>query len=89
MNNVVPVPRSALREGDKVWICGKDGTLDVRTVAVAWSEDEVVYVASGIEPGELVVTTDVAGAVHGMALRIEGRDEALVEPERTEAQHVG
>lgn len=89
MKAVVPVPRSALREGDKVWICGAGDKLDVREVAVAWSEDDVVYVSSGIKPGELVVTTDVAGAVHGMALRIEGRDEALVAPSATEAGHVG
>ena len=89
MTNVVPVPRSALREGDKVWICGADNKLDVRKVTVAWSEDEVVYVSSGIKTGELVVTTDVAGAVHGMVLRIEGRDEALIGPKSSEAQHVG
>lgn len=87
LTGVIPVPRSALREGDKVYIY-KDGTLDIRTIVAAWSEDDTVYVSSGLTPGELVITNDIPGPVRGMALRVEGRDEALAAP-AAEATHAG
>ena len=79
MRGVVPLPRTALREGDKAWVC-KGDVLDIRPVDVAWSGRDTVYVSSGLEPGDLVVTTDISGPVQGMRLRIEGRDSALAPP---------
>lgn len=68
--DVVPLPRSALREDAKVWI-DQNGKLDIRPVAVAWRERDTVYLSSGVEPGEMIVLTDISGATQGMALRVQ------------------
>jgi len=70
VNNVVPLPRQRLRDGDRVWVMAADDTLDIRPVGVAFRGRERVLVASGIEPGDRLVTSDLAAPVQGMALRV-------------------
>ena len=60
----------------------------MRTVTIAWGENDTVYISSGLAEGDLVVTTDIPGPVRGMALRLEGRDDALIAP-TPEASHAG
>lgn len=65
---VVALPRRALREGDRVWVMDEAGRLDVRDVAIAWGDDDDVVLASGVEPGERIVTSSLAAPVPGMPL---------------------
>jgi membrane fusion protein, heavy metal efflux system len=54
------VPESAvIYEGDKarVWIAGKDKTLELREIRTGWTQDELVQVLSGVKAGEQVVTS--------------------------------
>lgn len=67
--DVVEVPRLALRNGDSVYIFGKDGRLVVRSVEVAWRRDKSVLVRAGIEAGEEVIVSRLPSAVPGMLLR--------------------
>ncbi len=66
---VVEVPRTALRDEDRVWVMGRDGLLDIREVELAWTGDGKVYVSEGLSDGDLLVTSDLAAPVEGMALR--------------------
>jgi RND family efflux transporter MFP subunit len=72
LENAVRVPRAALREGNSVWIMKKDRTLDIRTVSIAWSDTGHVYVAEGLNEGDLLVTSHLGTPVAGMALRTAG-----------------
>jgi len=67
--NVIRVPRTALRDGNRVWVMQPDNTLDIRTVKVVWSGNEHVYVTDGLGEGDQLVTSDLAAPVQGMALR--------------------
>jgi len=67
--DVVRVERTALRDGEKVWVMTPDGTLAIRRVEVAWSGDEYVLVREGLSEGDLLVTSDIGAPVEGMALR--------------------
>ena len=67
--DVVRVERTALRDGERVWVMRPDGTLDIHKVKVVWGDLENVYVAGGLEKGELLITSDLAAPVQGMALR--------------------
>lgn len=69
---VVPVPRASLRDGDQVWVMADDGSLDIRDVAIAWQGPEDVYASEGLADGEMLVTSDLAAPVAGMALRTPG-----------------
>ncbi len=69
LENVVEVPRLALRDGDSVYVVGPDSRLVVRDVEVAWRRADTVLVKKGVAPGEEVVTSRLPSAVPGMLLR--------------------
>lgn len=70
---VVEIPRVALHGGDTVWVAGADDRLARRTVALAWGEQDVVYVRAGLEPGDRVVVSSLSLPIEGMAVRTEAQ----------------
>ncbi len=69
LDEVVEVPRLALRNGDSVYVFGKEDRLVVRRVDVAWRRAKTVLVRKGLSPGEEVVVSRLPSAVPGMLLR--------------------
>lgn len=69
LDQVVRLPRYALRENDTVWAAQND-TLDIRTVAVAWRDTETVLVAGGLAAGDVIVTSELATPIQGMPLTL-------------------
>jgi RND family efflux transporter MFP subunit len=81
--DVIPVPRVALHEGDRVCIMTREKRLTIRDVEIAWSTPDTVYVSSGIKGTERIVTSLISAPVRGMKLRVAGQDEndgAAAEP---------
>ncbi|QYI99446.1 efflux RND transporter periplasmic adaptor subunit [Thalassovita mediterranea] len=81
LENVVRVPRSALRGVDQVFIGdGPEGKLHIRTVDVVYSTDDGAFVASGVEDGELAVVSPIQAAFDGMSIQVVERmpDGSLV-----------
>ncbi|MEM7176484.1 MAG: efflux RND transporter periplasmic adaptor subunit [Pseudomonadota bacterium] len=72
----VELDRNYLRENSNVWVMLPDGTLDIRPVVVAWLGAERVLISGGLEPGERVVTTNLAVSAPGMKLRTADGPEA-------------
>jgi len=66
------VPRAALRQGDDVWVVDENGRLRFRKVHVARLQGNEVMVRSGLEDGEMVVTTPLKAVTDGMAVRVVG-----------------
>jgi len=79
--DVIRVPRTALRDGNRVWVMQPDRTLDIRRVEVAWSGEDHVLVRQGLSDGDLLVTSDIGTPVDGMALRAS--DGGAAPPEGT------
>ncbi|MCK9274877.1 MAG: efflux RND transporter periplasmic adaptor subunit [Syntrophales bacterium] len=71
IENVIAIPRSALRDGGKVWIADK-GVLDIRPVEIVWRDAESVLVKSGIDETDHLITSDLAAPVRGMKIVAEG-----------------
>ncbi len=69
VDNVVEVPRTAFHEDKHVWIMLPDNTLDIRNVDIVWGTSDVVYVSSGLNDGEQMVTSNLAAPVPAMPLR--------------------
>jgi multidrug efflux pump subunit AcrA (membrane-fusion protein) len=77
------IPREALRERSRVWVVGKDGTLDIRDVHVVWRDTRSVILKQGLKPDEWVVVSDLATPVKGMAVDIDSADKSLIRPAST------
>lgn len=71
LKDVAVIPRHALREGDRVWAVA-GGVLEVREVEVVRRDRTRAYLASGLAPGELIVTSSLDAVSDGMAVRTEG-----------------
>ena len=63
--NITEVPRAALSGGDIVWVATSEQVLEARTVDVAWTTSDNVYVRSGLEPDDRPIITSMAIPVAG------------------------
>ena len=71
LDNVLIAPRAALRGDDRLFIGDpKDGKLSIRTVDVAYSDRNGAYLRSGVEPGELAITSPIQAAFDGMSITV-------------------
>ena len=68
--DVTPIPSSALRENDTVWLVAEDGTLDIRKVDVLRLGKETALIRDHLPEGAPLVTSTLSGAAQGMKLRI-------------------
>jgi multidrug efflux pump subunit AcrA (membrane-fusion protein) len=63
------IPRSALHEGNVVWVVDPDGKLRYRNVEVARIDGEQVQISSGLTNGEQVVVSPLKTVTDGMEVR--------------------
>ena len=75
LKDVVTVSRSALREGDTVWVVDANEQLEIRPVKVKWRARDSVLVGEGLAPGERIVTSRLAVPLEKMALRVIAEDD--------------
>jgi multidrug efflux pump subunit AcrA (membrane-fusion protein) len=73
-DNVVMLPRSVLQNDNTVLVANDQRELEVRTVEVLRAEPQHVYLAGGVEDGELVVVTSLDAPIPGTKLSIVGED---------------
>ena len=64
------VPRSAIRDGGRVFVVDGEDRLRFREVTVAWRDAERVLVADGLAEGERVCVSPLATPVDGMRVRV-------------------
>jgi multidrug efflux pump subunit AcrA (membrane-fusion protein) len=71
--DVAAVPRSALRDGDRVWIMTQEDELEIRSVGnrIVRRDEKHAYVAGALRDGECLVTSDIGTPVRGMKLRVQ------------------
>jgi multidrug efflux pump subunit AcrA (membrane-fusion protein) len=62
------IPRSALRQGDVVWVLNKHNRLNFRQVEVATRQEDMVMVENGLKNGEAVVISPLNVVTDGMAV---------------------
>lgn len=71
LHNVFRIPRSALHNDREVWIVNKENKLEIRPVKTIWRDEDTVVLRNGFKEGEVLVTSNIAGPVPGMDLRVE------------------
>jgi RND family efflux transporter MFP subunit len=67
--DIVRIPRTALREGNHVWIMSPEAKLDIQTVTPVWSGSDHIYISEGLADGELLITSNLGAPLPGMTLR--------------------
>jgi RND family efflux transporter MFP subunit len=66
VENVVRLPRSAMRDNNQVLVIDSENRLRFRTVSVLRLEHDDVLISSGLEDGELVCISAIQTVVDGM-----------------------
>lgn len=72
LEDIFVIPRLSLHNGTEVWLRNGEKRLQVRTVDLIWSDENVALVREGLEEGETLITSDVASAVPGMKVLLPG-----------------
>ena len=71
LDDVVVVPRRALREGDQIWIMNADDKLEIREANIVWRRENDVLLRNSVDEGERIIVSRIAAPVPGLALRAE------------------
>ncbi len=69
IENVYILARPLLREDNRVWVYDS-GRLGIRAVEIVWKEADQVFIRSGLNPGDRVITSDLPVPVEGMPLQL-------------------
>ena len=64
------LPRTALRGKDRVWVA-KDGKLIYRKVKAVYQDHNLAIISEGIESGEQIIVSLLAGVIDGMRIQVE------------------
>lgn len=67
--DVIVLPRSAVRDGDQVLVVDDDSRLRFRSIDILRTHRDEVVVEGGLESGELVCVSPLESVVDGMAVR--------------------
>lgn len=70
VEDVVVVPRSALRADSQVYIVSAENRLVFRDVDVIRIVDETVYISGGIDAGETICLSAMDSAIEGQSVRL-------------------
>ena len=69
-DNIVSLARTALRGKDRVWIV-QDGRLNFREVNVVYADKDTAIISEGLQSGEQVITSLLAGVIDGMGVEVQ------------------
>ena len=76
VENVLIAPRGALRGEDRLFVGLPDeGKLSIRQVNLIYSDPDGAYVTTGVEEGELAITSPIQAPFDGMSITVMQRME--------------
>ena len=71
LHEVFRIPRTALRNDREIWVAAGDGRLAIRPVEIIWRDEMQVLVRDGLQVGDLLIVSNLAVPVDGMAVRVD------------------
>ena len=69
-DNIVSLNRTALRDKNRVWVV-QDGRLNFREVNVVYADKDTAIISEGLQSGEQVITSLLAGVIDGMGVEVQ------------------
>lgn len=79
LQDLLALPRSALREDSQVWVYAKNGQLAFRSVELVWNDEDKIYIRGDLDSNEPVITSRLNNPVPGMKLRLNDQDKSSLE----------
>lgn len=76
LRGVLAIDRSALRDGDTIWVAGADGLLKIRPVKVRWKANETIFIDAALERGESLIVSDLRVALPDMEIEAQPEEAA-------------
>lgn len=76
LGDVVSIPRSALRDGNRIWLIDQQQELQIATVDVLWRDSERVLLRNSLPQKMQLITSNLSSPVAGMPLRLAGQQES-------------
>jgi multidrug efflux pump subunit AcrA (membrane-fusion protein) len=70
LDQVVEIPRRALRSDNTVWLLNSKDELTIKSVRVVWSTSRSTIIRGSLATGDRVIVSRLGGAVSGMKLRV-------------------
>ena len=70
LDDVIIIPRAALRGKDNVYLANDDDTLSIQTVSVMSSDRDSAVLSGGIDVGASVITSPIRGVADGMKIAV-------------------
>lgn len=80
-DNIFEVPRHLLKSGDRLFLA-VDGRLEIRQVNVLRKFEDSVFIDTGLDPGDAIISSPLPGAVEGMALTVR-ENSTIAQGERS------
>ncbi len=77
LENIVTLPRTALREANTVLVATPEKELEIRAIDIIRAEPQIVYVSGGLKNGEKVVLTAIEAPIPGSKLVIAGERDTV------------
>lgn len=66
LENVLEIPRAALREGNRLWMVGLDNRIRIAEPEILWTRPETVLVPDMRKDGERLIVSELKSALPGM-----------------------
>ncbi|MDF1755002.1 MAG: efflux RND transporter periplasmic adaptor subunit [Verrucomicrobiales bacterium] len=66
LTDVLTIPRSALREGNRLWLVGADKRIRIADPEILWTRPETVLVPNILKDGERLIVSELKSALPGM-----------------------
>ncbi|TKB12103.1 efflux RND transporter periplasmic adaptor subunit [Desulforhopalus sp. IMCC35007] len=83
LNDVYVIDRNHLHENDTLWLFSTENTLEIRPVDVLARTRDKVYISSNLEPGSLLITSQLSNAANGMPLQLPGNNTTPKNPPKS------
>ena len=64
--DVIAIPRTALRDGDRLWAVDASNTLQIHETELRWVDGETLLVNNTLAPGEKLIVSGLRAALPGM-----------------------
>ena len=82
LDDVVSIPRSALHDGNRIWLVDEQLQLQIAAVDVLWRDSDRVLLRNNLPKIAELVTSNLSTPINGMPLRLEQPSSAANKQER-------
>lgn len=71
LKDVLTIQRSALRDGNRIWVADSKGELQIREAKVRWEQGETVFIDNVLQTGDALIVSQLRVALPGMKVQAQ------------------